>query len=464
MMRGLDMRRTHQINAARVDDDQLRALPQAAFHPAGKDRVRVGRVGADHEDHVRLHHRVEILRARAGPERGLEAIAGRRVAHPRAGIDIVRSEPGAHQLLHEEGFLIGAAAGGDTAKRPRPVLRLDRVELACRVGQSLVPRNLAPWLIDGLADHRGSDAIGVIGVTPCEAALDAGVAAIGLAVLPRHHAHQLLAAHLGAEGAADPAIGAGGDDRALGLPDGLDRLLLKRRGRTGLHAGAAAHAFAGQEIVRSLPGAHHARKAAPVDGQGQSALHLVAGTHAPRADDAFARVEIEIGVGGVGRFAEMVLSRIAITYVAQAHLGGLILKLAIVVGRTCQAIEGVIGDVEFHHPAPQLFEAGCLGGNHHALFGRRSARGRRAPAALDLDEAQSARAEGLDVIGCTQLRDRAATFRSRAHHRGSGRHGDLAPVDRERHTFRRKHFGRAEILLPFIGHDVSPLRPNPPVC
>ena len=105
---------------------------QSLFQLAGKDGMAVRRVGADHDHHVGMLDAIEILRARRGTEGLAQAIAGGRMAHPRAGIDIVRSEPGAQQLLHEEGFLIGAAAGGDTAKRPRPVLRLDRVELARR--------------------------------------------------------------------------------------------------------------------------------------------------------------------------------------------------------------------------------------------------------------------------------------------------------------------------------------------
>ena len=50
-----------------------------------------------------------------------------------------------------------------------------------------------------------------------EAALDALVAVIRVAVLVRHHAHDFLALHFGAERAADAAIGARGDDAVLGL-------------------------------------------------------------------------------------------------------------------------------------------------------------------------------------------------------------------------------------------------------
>ncbi len=62
------------------------------------------------------------------------------------------------------------------------------------------------------------------GVSVREAALDAAVAMVGLAVFPGDHAHDFLAAHLGLEGAADAAIGAGGDLAVLRLTDFDDGL------------------------------------------------------------------------------------------------------------------------------------------------------------------------------------------------------------------------------------------------
>ncbi len=73
----LDMRRAHQVDAARVDDDQARALTQALLHPGGEHRVGVGGVGPDHDDDVRGGHRLEILGSRRGTEGLLEPVAGR---------------------------------------------------------------------------------------------------------------------------------------------------------------------------------------------------------------------------------------------------------------------------------------------------------------------------------------------------------------------------------------------------
>ena len=211
MIAGLDMGRAHHVDPARIDDDQLRALAQPPLHPRGEDRVAVGRVGADHDHHVAGLDAVEILGAGRGAEGGLEAVAGRRMADPRAGIDIVVAEAGADQLLDEEGLLVGAARRGDAADRALAIFGLDAAELGRGMRDRLVPAHLAPGLVDRGADHRLEDALLVGGIAPGEAALDAAMAAIGLAVLPRHHADDLLALHLGAEGAADAAIGAGGD-------------------------------------------------------------------------------------------------------------------------------------------------------------------------------------------------------------------------------------------------------------
>ena len=58
----------HEVDPARVDDDQLGALAQPLLHPRGEDRVAVGRVGADHHHHVAILDGVEVLGAGRGAE------------------------------------------------------------------------------------------------------------------------------------------------------------------------------------------------------------------------------------------------------------------------------------------------------------------------------------------------------------------------------------------------------------
>jgi len=106
---GLDMRHPHQVDFARVGDNQASATTEAPFHNRGKDRMAFGGVRTNHEDHVGSRDRIEILGACRRAKRRLEAIAGWLMANARAGIDVIVTEGRAHQLLHEIGFLVGAS-------------------------------------------------------------------------------------------------------------------------------------------------------------------------------------------------------------------------------------------------------------------------------------------------------------------------------------------------------------------
>src|SRR5690606_16108849 len=106
----------------------------------------------------------------------------------------------------------------------------------------------------------------------------------------------LFAAHMGIERAADPAIGAGRLDDMLGRSDLDDAVFDQGRSRADLHTGPATDTIRRQETVGPHPGRDAAVKAPPLDGQRKSTLHLFAGPDATRTDDAFRRVEGEIGV------------------------------------------------------------------------------------------------------------------------------------------------------------------------
>ena len=230
------------------------------------------------------------------------------------------------------------------------------------------------------------------------------MAAIGLAVLVGQHAHDLFAAHLGLEGAADAAIGASGDHGVLGRPDLDHRFLVQRRSRAGLHAGAARHAFKLEERP-GLARRDEQLKAAPGDGQRESALHLLACPHAARTDDAFRRLVGEIGIGSVDARIGVALAVVTVAHLAQAHGASHVLQLAVAIRRAGQAIERVLRDVELHHALAQPLQPLGLGHHHHAFGDRRGARGWRSIAALDLDQAKPAGAEGLDHVGRAKLRD-----------------------------------------------------------
>ena len=257
MIIGLDMRRAHQVDAARIDDDQFGALAQPLLHARGEYGMRVGRITADDQNDVGLVDRIEILRAGGSAEGLVEAIAGWRVTDARAGVDVVIAEARANELLNKITFLVRAARRGDATDGAATVFCLDLLKPSGGEGNRLVPRYDSPGLRDFLADHWIEHSVAVVGVAIGEAALDAAMAMIGLAVLPGNHAHDFLAAHFRLESAADAAIGAGGDRRMLGLAYLDDRPLLKRRRWASLNAGAAGHAFRLKERL-----AHASRDAA----------------------------------------------------------------------------------------------------------------------------------------------------------------------------------------------------------
>ena len=300
-------------------------------------------IGADHQDDIAEIDRGEILRARGRPQSGHQAVAGRRMAHSGAGIDVVVAERRAHQLLHEIGVFIGAARRGDAADAVPPIGRLQALELGGGVADRFVPAHLGPWVGDLGADHRLGDAVLVRGVTPGKPPLDAGMPGIGLAVLERHHAHNGGALHLRLEGAAYAAIGAGGHHRMLRLAQRDHALFGQRRRRAGLHACAAGDAFGAEEIRAA--GRNLGVEAAPLDGQREGALHFLTRPHAARADDAFGGFEGEIRVALVLRRFGMVCAVHAVANVAQPHDAGHVLQLAIAIGGTGQAVKRMVGDV-----------------------------------------------------------------------------------------------------------------------
>ena len=149
----------------------------------------------------------------------------------------------------------------------------------------LLPGDFLPGIGDPLADHRLGDAVLVGGITKGKTALNAGVTVVGMAILVRHHAHDLGPLHLGLERAADSAVGTGGNDAVLGLPLLNDGLLHKGCCGTCLDAGPAGDALRIHEIL-ILTRRDLGIESAAIDGQRESALHFLAGPDTAGADNA----------------------------------------------------------------------------------------------------------------------------------------------------------------------------------
>ena len=112
---------------------------------------------------------------------------------------------------------------------------------------------------------------------------------VRVAVLVRHHAHDFLALHFGAERAADAAVGAGGDALCSGWPFAISDLF-----RSASPVGQACTQAPHETHSESMNGsfwlaATFGFESAALDRQRERALLLIAGAHAARADDALAR-------------------------------------------------------------------------------------------------------------------------------------------------------------------------------
>ena len=247
-----------------------------------------------------------------------------------------------------------------------------------------MPADCTPRVCDGVADHRGEHTLLVGRVAPSEAALHARMAFVGATVLVGHHPDYLVSPHLGLERAADAAVRTGRDHASARHAQGDDRLLFERRGRARLYACAAGDALGAEEAAgtrRDLRG-----EATACNCQRESALGLLAGAHATRANDALGAIEAEVRVALVLLGVEMVVTGVAVANLPEPDSSRHVLELAVPVRRAGEAVEGMVRDVKLHHAAAELGEARCLGRHLHAGPDRSRARRRCAGPAVDLDQ------------------------------------------------------------------------------
>ena len=143
---------------------------------------------------------------------------------------------------------------------------------------------------------------------------------------------------------------------------------------------------------------------------------------------------------------QVILSLHAVAHIPEAHGTGHILQFTIAIGGASEAVEGVVGNIEFHDALAQLVEARGLGVDRHAFCARGGAGSGCTGAAFNLDQTQSAGAKGIEIIGRAELRNVSTDHGRGAHHRGAFRHAHRHAVDVHRNFYIRLCPGRAEIL------------------
>src|ERR1700742_3714782 len=168
--------------------------------------------------------------------------------------------------------------------------------------------------------------------------------------------------------------------------------------------------------------------------QRKRALHLFAGTHAARTDDALGRLEREVGIRSVfwqGLF-EMVFAFVTVPDFSQSDHSRHVLELAIPVCTARQAVERMIRNVKLHHAFAKLLQLRRRRTDLHPWLGQSGAGGGRSAPALDLHKAETAGAEGFLAVGGTKLRYADAGHNGRAHERCPRRDRYRSAVDLER--------------------------------
>ena len=156
------------------------------------DRVVLGRLRADDDDDVGVLRGGERRRHRARADPFHQRRDRRGVAQPRAMVDIVAAEAGAHQLLEQVGLLVRALGRAEPGQRAPAVAVADAHQARGGAVERLVPGRLAEMrkgvgrididvvLRDAvLADQRLRQPVGVVDVVEAEPALDAEPVVVG---------------------------------------------------------------------------------------------------------------------------------------------------------------------------------------------------------------------------------------------------------------------------------------------
>ena len=136
--------KVHQLDAARIDDDHLRAvLPHRFLHLQRDDGMILARVRTRDDEHIVQHHLRGRVAHRRGTDRLLERNHRPRVTETRAMIHVVRAEQGAIHLLQKIIIFVRGFGAAIDRHRIRAIALVDfapgyrrRVEGSIPVGLS----------------------------------------------------------------------------------------------------------------------------------------------------------------------------------------------------------------------------------------------------------------------------------------------------------------------------------------
>ena len=373
------------------------------------------------------------------------------MAEPRAVVDVVAAEAGAHQFLEQVGLFVAALRAAEAGERLRAVRVTQAPQCAAGKVERLFPGRLAEharpvgrvrrhrrvFRYTGLADQRLRQTLRVARVIEAEAALHAQPAVVGRAVAAINADYSVVA-HVVGQQAADAAERA---DRIDSFVDHLraDRgLWHQRAGRAGLHALTTGHAGALAHLVVEV---EHDSGVRPAHRHADHVVDLLlaTGAHAAVALDAGLEIDDHRRVRVVGRRL-LTAQRTQFGAHGHAFFRSPLAQLAVrqrafridpLVARLRQ-----VGEQHLEHHLLALLRAHAVGRDDHAGQHAAAATRREHALALDLDDARAAVAVGAVAVLEAQGRDRDAFALGDAQDGLVAERADDRAVERERNTCR----------------------------
>ena len=392
------MREFCEAGFAGVGDDEFGTFGEGFFEAGGGDGVALGHVGADGEDGIGLVHVLEGVGHGASSDLSGQTGHGGSVSSTTAVVDMVGSKPGSYKLLHGVGGSVGGAPGGDAVDGVATVFCFRFRKSFGGFFEGLIPLDFLEGAV-GLFDERFFEAVVVLDEIVSELSFDAEGSLVGGAVHCGLGTDDFIAFCQQVDGATDGAVGADG----AGFFDGVDEvggaeglLIGKRSGGAGLDALAAEGAVGVAEVVSKFggdlgvePPIHH-RDGVIAFLLGADADAAVAGnTVVVIAQDE--GVEI-VEIGG----ARLLALKAAVAGPVFVDEGGEFLG-----GKAAEGIDfGVLifrGD-HFEERLAHLLDLGWGGFDDHAVVCLCGAGGDGVADAFDLDNAETAAAEGIEAI------------------------------------------------------------------
>ena len=224
-----------ELDCSRVDHDEVRASEGCLLDARTHDRMVLGGIRTAYDDGACPLDVVEGVRRRPGAEDRPECSRARRVAHPRATVDVVGSEHDPRELLGDVVVLVGRARGSEHGDARRAVLLQQALEVPRDMLDGRIPGDLLP--ATGVADHRAGDPVAGVHEPVRVPALHAEMALAHRRVEHGACRDDLPVVSPDLELTADAAIRAHRPRPSLHVPDLEHRPVGERAGRARVDAG-----------------------------------------------------------------------------------------------------------------------------------------------------------------------------------------------------------------------------------